>query len=118
MTGKAEMKSKHLLVLHTGVLIYSVSAVFIKLAAGTGLFSLRFFLFCCLSLLSLMLYALIWQRVLNFLALSTAYINRSAVFLWNTLFSFFVFAEKITIKQIAGVIVIIVGVMLVVSDDG
>lgn len=113
----ADSKFKRLLVLHTGVLIYSVSAVMIKVAAGSDLFSPRFFLFCFFSLSALAVYALIWQQVLRFMTLSAAYINRSAVFLWNLLFSFLIFSEKITVKQIAGVLVIIAGVVLVVSGD-
>ena len=104
-------------VLHAGVLIYAVSAVFIKLAAVAQFFSINFFLFYGLSLLFLFIYAVIWQQALKRVDLSTAYINRAASSLWSLLFAVLIFSEKITIKHIAGVLVIIAGMILAVSGD-
>ncbi len=114
-TKKVDLKS--LLILHAGILIYSISAVFSKLAAGKELFSVSFFLFYGLSLFMLFLYALIWQQALRRFALGTAYANRAVAALWSLLFGAILFSEIITLRHLLGVVVILVGVVLVVSGD-
>ena len=106
-----------LLILHLGVLIYSVSAVFMKTASGFPPFSPRFFLYYGLSLLALFLYALVWQQTLRRFPLGTAYINRSASAVWSLLFGLLFFSETITIKHLAGILVILAGMFMVVRDD-
>ena len=116
-----EQKSKSgvlsLLVLHIGVLVYSASAVFIKAASGFSAFSPRFFLFYGLSLLALLIYALMWQQALRRFSLGTAYVNRAASAVWSLVFGRLIFSETVTLKHIAGIVIIIAGVILVVSGD-
>jgi len=117
MKRKNKNDLKSLSILHFGILIYSISAVLIKAASGFPLFSLHCFLFYGLSLSALLVYALVWQQALKLFSLGTAYINRAASALWSLLFGFVFFSENITPKHIAGILIIIAGVVLVVGSD-
>ena len=115
MKAEGKISLKHLLLLHLGILIYSFSAVFTKLAAESEPFSLLFFVFYTASLLLLLVCALVWQQILRFFKLTDAYINRSASMLWTVLFGILFFAETVTPKHIAGVVLIIIGIIVVVT---
>lgn len=117
MKQKTTSNIKSLLILHAGILIYSLSTVFSKLAAGNDFFSFRFVLFYGISLLLLFCYAIVWQQALKKFDLNTAYANRAAALVWSVLFGFLIFRETITLRHILGVAVIIVGVIVVVTSD-
>ena len=117
MTKNSLSRAKGLLILHSGILIYSFSAVFIKQAAAKEFFSFGFFLFYALSLASLFCYALLWQQALRRFSLSFAYIHRAAGMLWSVLFGALLFYETITLKHALGVLLIIMGIGLAVSGD-
>ncbi|MCL1829965.1 MAG: transporter [Oscillospiraceae bacterium] len=108
---------KQLLVLHIAILIYSCSAVLIKFAAIADIFSFSFFLFYCLALVALIFYALFWQQSLKHFKLSFAYMNRSFGMLWTVLFGITIFEETIGVYAIIGILLIIVGVIVLVTDD-
>ena len=114
---KQPNKTKYFLLLHLGVLIYSLSVVFSKYAAGTPFFSPSFFLFYGLSLAMLAIYAIVWQQALKGLLLSTAYANRALAMVWSIVFGIILFGETVTVRHLIGVLVILCGVILAVTDD-
>lgn len=117
MKERASRNPKNLLLLHGGVLIYALSSVFSKYAAGEAPFSPMFFLFYGLSLLLLFCYAIVWQQALRHFALNTAYANRAVAMVWSMLFGLLLFGETIRWNQVLGAAVIIAGVLLVVTAD-
>lgn len=106
-----------LLVLHLGIVLYSASAVLLKLAGKAELFSFNFFLMIGFSLMIMIIYAVIWQFSLKRLPLSTAYANRSLSLVWGVVFGILIFKENVSLKLIAGASIILVGVILVVASD-
>ena len=110
-------KGKQILLLHLIVLIYSFSAVFMKLAASYEAFSLYFLLYYILSLILLLVYAVFWQQILKHLKLSVAYINRTASMLYTVLFGVLFFNEVLTLKHILGIMLIFIGLIIVVTAD-
>lgn len=117
MDQKRKTDVKGILILHAGIFIYSLSAVFSKLASGKEFLSLPFFLFYGISLFLLFCYAVVWQQTLKRFDLNTAYANRAAALVWSVLFGFLLFHEAITPRHLLGVAVIIAGVIVVVTGD-
>ncbi|NLL91417.1 MAG: transporter [Ruminococcaceae bacterium] len=106
-----------LLILHLGIIFYSASAVFLKLAGKAEIFSFGFFLMAGSSLTVMMLYAVIWQFSLKKLPLSTAYANRSLSIVWGVVFGIVVFKERVSISLVIGAAIILAGAILVVTSD-
>ncbi len=76
----------------------------------------RFFLFAGLLVISLGIYALLWQQLIKRFSLVKAYSNKGAVIIWNMLWAILIFGEKISISNIVGTAVIILGIMVVSTD--
>ncbi|NMA06197.1 MAG: transporter [Ruminococcaceae bacterium] len=106
-----------LLILHLGIVFYSASAVFLKLAGKAEIFSFSFFLMAGSSLVIMIVYAVIWQFSLKKLPLSTAYANRSLSIVWGVVFGIVVFKESVSLSLFIGAAIILVGVILVVTSD-
>lgn len=105
--------NKHFLLLQFGYLIFSLNAVFSKLAALSQLWSMRFFLCYACALACLFVFAIIWQQVLKAYDLIIAYSWKSMVFLWVFLWSVLLFRETITINNMIGAGLIIIGMCMV-----
>lgn len=110
-------KGIYIILLQIAVLIYTSAGMLGKFAASEELFSLKFFLFYGFELLALGIYAIVWQQLISKIDLSIAYANRSINLLWALLFAFFIFKEQITLPNILGVIIVIIGISLVNSSD-
>lgn len=107
---------KPLLLLHAIMLLYSVSTICSKLAAGETLLSIKFILLYGGLLFILFVYAILWQQVLKKMPLTTAYANKAVVIIWGLVWGSLFFGEQITVQKILGSLVIIIGVGLVVTD--
>lgn len=99
------------------VLIYTFASIFAKLASGEKIFSIPFFLFTGLELVVLFLYALIWQQIMKKTELTVAYANREMYLLWSLLWAVIFFHNKITAANVIGCIFVIVGTVVITSDD-
>lgn len=110
------MNKKVLLFLQLSVLLYSLSGIAGKLASSYGFLSPQYILFYGLEILLLGIYAIVWQQIIQKTELSIAYANKAMAIFWSMLWSFLIFKEKISLKNIVGVIIIFVG-MLVVNRD-
>lgn len=113
-------RTKWVLILNAVLGLYSLSAVWSKLAAGQEMSSLLFAVYYGMVLLFLVLYALGWQQVLKHLPLTTAYANKAITVVWGILLGKFLFGERISVKQIAAAVIIVFGVVLFVraEDNG
>lgn len=99
------------------MVIYSFSNIFAKLASGNSFLSARFIFFYALEILVLGVYALLWQQAIKHTDLSVAYMNRSMVLLWSLLWAVLFFDNSITIGNIAGTALVIIGTLVVNSDE-
>ena len=59
---------------------------------------------------------MLWQQVLKRMPLSFAYSNKGVCTLWTALFGVLLFGESITLGKAAGILVVLIGVLLVVTD--
>ena len=87
-----------------------------KVAASFPWMSPGFFLTYVGELAVLAIYALLWQQIIKKFSLSVAYANRSTAALWALTWSALIFREAITIRNIIGIFVIVMGVYLVNSE--
>ena len=111
------MKWKVYLLLHGMLLIYSVSTVCSKLAAGEPFLSPRFILFYGGALVLLGVYALGWQQVIKRMPLSAAYANKAVTVIWGIVSGALLFGEGITAGKIIGALLVMAGVVLFAFTD-
>ena len=109
-------KVKTLFGLHLLLMVYSMSSICSKMAAGSEFLSFRFCLFYAIIIALLGLYAIGWQQVIIRLPLTVAFANKSVTVVWGIIWGFVFFQEKITIGKIVGALFVIAGVILYVRD--
>ncbi len=112
-------KSKLLnfLFLHFTILIYTGTSILSKTASNYDFLSFQYItcffgMFCCLGV-----YAILWQQAIKNFQPSVAYSNKSVTTIWVLIFSALIFNEGITVKNIIGTVLIILGVVLVSIKD-
>ncbi len=98
------------------IVFESLSSSVLKLGGQYPFFSHMYLLFFGVALIIMAIYALAWQLILERLPLTTAYLRKgltyALIFIWAAVF----FHEVITLKQIVGMTVIIVGMVVSMSD--
>lgn len=109
---------RDLLLLHATLLVYAAVSIFAKLAAGalTAEATARTLLFLGLELVTLLVYSVMWQQTLKRMPLNVAYSSKGVCTLWTCLFGVAFFGESITWGKAAGILIVLVGVALVVSE--
>ncbi len=112
------MKIKTLLFLHTILLLYSSSSIFSKLAGLQEFLSLQFFLYYSIVLLILFVYAILWQRVIKLLPLTTAFANKAVTVIWGIIFGLMIFGESLTLGKVIGSVLIILGIIFYTKSSG
>ena len=110
---KKKITLKDILILQAVIAIYTLSTVMAKLASGHPTLSLNFFLFYGAELAILAIYALLWQQMIKKFELSIAYTNRAMALLWSLIWAAVIFHDKITLKNIIGVALVITGTIIV-----
>ena len=95
----------------------SLTSVFSKLASvyynKEGLNSPFLYLFLFLMIANCGIYAIAWQQVIKKFSLSTAYANKSVYLLWSQVWAVIIFHENLSIQNIIGIMVVLVGVWMV-----
>ena len=99
-------------IMHAGFLIYSLYTVLGKFAAGYETLSLGWCLFYTGIIGVLGIYAVLWQQVLKAFSLPVAMCNKAITIVWGMAFSRILFSEEITLKKIAGALIILGGIIL------
>lgn len=64
-------------------------------------------------LVLLVIYTFFWQKILERFELSYAYLNKSSVLVWSSIFGYIFFGEVIEIKHIIGIIMILIGLFFI-----
>lgn len=108
---------KNILILQAIILIYTLSTVAAKFASGEEFLSFNFILFYGIEIFILGVYAILWQQIIKKFEISIAYANRAMALLWSIVWALVFFNEKITIYNVIGVIIVIIGTIIVNSDD-
>ena len=114
----ARVPPKDFLLLHLTLLLYAVASVFAK-AAGGNLAARDYsptIIFLVLETLTLGVYAVLWQQTLKRMPLSFAYSNKAVCTLWSCLFGLIFFGESLTLGKALGIVMVLAGVWLVVSE--
>lgn len=109
-------KIKKYIYLHFLLFLFSFCGVFSKMAAKYEFLSTRFCICYSISIIILGLYAIFWQQILKKFSLTTAFFNKAITIIWGMLWGLIFFKELITIYQIIGTIIVLIGVGLVVKD--
>lgn len=104
------------MVLYGGFLIYSLVSVFAKVAATQDKIIWALF-FMVLEFCMLGVYAIIWQQVLKRFPLIMAMSNKGVTVILALVWSVIIFDEKITVWNIVGVVMIILGIWMVSQDN-
>ena len=94
----------------------SFSSVFLKLAGKEGGLTPRyiFYYFCAVAVMGI--YAVAWQLILERLPLTTAYLRKGVTYVLIFVWAAVIFGEQITPQQIVGIIIIIAGMVVSMSD--
>lgn len=110
-------KTKNYIQLHLNILLFSLTSVFSKCASvqfnNGGLKNPLLHLFLFLMVANCGVYAIAWQKVIKKFSLSTAYANRSVYLIWSQVWAVVIFQESLSVKNIIGLLVVLVGVMVV-----
>ena len=117
MEQKKRITIWNIMALQGAVVIYTMSGIFAKFSSNYEVMSRGFLMFVALEILALGIYAIILQQVIKKFPLSVAYANRATSIFWSMIWAFFLFKEKITVKNLIGVAIIFVGVLLVNMDE-
>lgn len=110
-------KSRDYIQLHLNILLFSLTGVFSKLASiqynEHGLKGKLLYLFLFLMIANCGIYAIAWQQVIKKMPLSVAYANKSVYLLWSQVWAVLIFHENLSVQNIIGILVVLVGVWTV-----
>ena len=93
-------------------LIYACTVVFTKSASQHQFLSFPYIL-CLVGAVAVMgVYALLWQQVIKRMPIAEAYMSKGTSLVFVLLLSALIFGEAITLSNIIGAVVIIVGIVI------
>jgi drug/metabolite transporter (DMT)-like permease len=75
--------------------------------------SLAFIAFYGAALLVLVIYSLLWQRILAKMPLTTAFSNKGITIIWGIVWGAVIFDEKITVAKVLAAIFIVSGIAVI-----
>ena len=107
---------KNIILLQAIIIIYTVSSVMAKFASANKETPIKFFLFLGLEFTILAVYAVLWQQMIKRFDLSVAYSNRSMAILWSMIWAVIFFHDKITLRNVLGVLLVLLGTIVVNMD--
>lgn len=110
-------KVKMIILLHVLLMVYSLSGVCSKMASKYSFLSLKFCVFYGLLILLLGIYAIVWQQIIKRLPLTTAFANKAVTVVWGIIWGMLFFREKVSLGQIVGACLVIVGVVIFATAD-
>ena len=97
-------------------MLYSSGGIFSKLAGAEPFLSWGFCIFYGIVIVLLGIYAIGWQQIIKRMPLTTAFANKAVCTLWTLLFGRLLFGESLTWGKALGILVVLIGVLLVVTD--
>jgi drug/metabolite transporter (DMT)-like permease len=109
------MRNKYIK-LFGGFVVYSFLGVLSKLASSSENLS-WFLVFVGLQIICMGIYAINWQQVLKEFSLVTAMACKGVVVILSLIWAVIIFGERITIFNILGSIVIVLGIYVVSNKE-
>lgn len=113
-----KVRIRDFLFLHVILFFYSIGGILSKLAASQDFLSFKFILFYGLVLVDLFIYAILWQQILKKMPLTTAFLNKSVIVIWGIIWGALIFSEQIKWNMFIGAAIIMIGICVVVSENG
>ena len=113
-----KIKPADFLLLELSVLVYSLSTVTANMASKYPFLSWGYILYFGLDFVILAVYAILWQQIIKKFQLSIAYANKSMTLLWSMLWNFLIFSQGITPGKVAGVLLVMAGVIVMNLGGG
>ena len=114
---KKKTKLKDICILQIVIAIYTLSTVCAKFASGQEFMSFQFILYYGIVMMILGVYAIIWQQLLKKFDVSIAYANKAMGLLWSIVWAILIYNDTITIKNVIGVLIVIIGTIIVNNED-
>jgi len=108
---------KNIIILQAIIALYSLSTVMSKFAAEEDFLSFKFILFYGIEIFILGVYAILWQQIIKKFDISVASANKAMAVLWSMLWAVLFFHDNITINNVIGIVIIIIGTLIVNSDN-
>lgn len=105
-------------ILHLTLFLNSTTGVVSKFAGRAKFLSIRFFLLYTLLMMICISFAILWQQVLKRMSLTFAFMNKPITVIYSLLWGKFLFNEQVTLKMVIGAVVIMIGIVIGVSNDG
>ena len=110
-------KIKDYIFLHLAVMLFSFTSVFSKSASielnRGGLKNLLLYVFAFLMFFVCFVYAICWQKIIKKFDLNIGYANRSVYLLWSQVWAVAIFGEKLSVRNMIGVMIVLLGVVVV-----
>lgn len=114
-------KAKNYLQLHLNILLFSFTGVLSKAASVQynlhGLKGILLYVFLFLMFLNCAVYAVIWQKVIKKFQLNVAYANKTIYLIWSQLWAVLIFHESLSVRNIIGLLLVFIGVLVVQRYD-
>ena len=107
--------TKYYILLQLLLLVLSFGGVASKTAAGEQFLSFKWIVLYGILILILGIYAIFWQQILKHIPLSRAYACKAVTVVWGMIWGIVFFHEQLTVMNIIGGILVIIGVVLVTS---
>lgn len=110
-------KTWYLIFTNIMFVLYSLTGVLGKYAAGEEGITVRFIVLYGLYFFLMGVYAIGWQQVIRRIPLMVAYANKAAVVLWGLIWGVLLFHEIVTIGKLIGMAMVMVGIILSAGSD-
>ncbi|MEG1825682.1 MAG: DMT family transporter [Gordonibacter sp.] len=117
MNSASTSKIGSFISLHLLLVLYSLTDLFGKAAAGFSFTDPLFFLCYGGVLLVLFVYAIGWQQLIKRLPLTTAFANKAITVFWGLVWGVLFFQEDLTPLKVMGAGIVVAGVVLFSRAD-
>lgn len=110
-------KIKDYIFLHLSVMLFSCTSIFSKKASiafnDGGLRNIWLYVYVFCMFMVCFAYAILWQKIIKRFELNIAYANRSVYLVWSQLWAVNIFGEHLTMRNVIGMLIVLVGVVVV-----
>ena len=93
-------------------LIYACTSICTKMASRQEMLSWPYLFWIAGAIGVMGVYALLWQQILARMPISTAYMFKGTSLIFVLLISALLFGEAITLNNVVGAVIIIIGIIL------
>ena len=105
-----------LIALHLLLALYSMGGIFSKMAAQSQFMGFEFCMYYGGLIVLLGIYAVAWQQIIKRMPLTVAFANKAVTVIWGIVWGMFIFNETVTLRQLFGAALIIIGIVLYSMD--